>query len=63
MPLTRALAGAAVSGAFAVSEQVLEDLGVRPCRHWRRRVLFLDRARRTRQHRVKEPKMFPELPL
>jgi hypothetical protein len=63
MSLTRARAGAAVSGAYAVSERVLEGLGVGPCRHWRRTVLFLDRACRMRQHRVKAPKMFPELPL
>jgi hypothetical protein len=63
MTLTRARAGAAVSGAFAVSERVLEGSGVGPCQHWRRPVLFLDRACRMRRHRVKAPKMFPALPL
>jgi hypothetical protein len=63
MSLTRARAGAAASGAYAVSERVLEGSGVGPCRHWRRPVLFLDRACRMRRRRVKAPRMFPALPL
>jgi hypothetical protein len=63
VPLTRARAGAAVSGAYAVSERVLEGLGVGPWRYWRRPVSFLNRACRMRQHRVKAPRMFPALPL